>query len=373
MKSRRIIIILLSLAVLIGILLARQGIFHRPDQAELLRRAAVLEKNGECRQALPVLKKLLESGDDFPEKSNAVVLLARCYSRLEDWNQADFWWKKATRLSTSRYRDEAVFNRGVVAEIQGRDDAARRFREQHSRLFPESSRAASVRLALARSKKAAGDLAGARQDYLLILESYSRRPEGDEARRELGAINTALLYSPRRDEYGREYTVQSGDTLSAIAAAHHTTSALLRDINGIRGEIIRIGQKLKVPAGSFRVEVSKAENTVSVYLENKFFKVYPAGTGRGGSTPVGTFTIVTKLIDPPWFHNGEVIPPHDPANILGSRWMGFSDPYADYGIHGTTEPETIGSQCSAGCVRMRNEDVEELFQLLPRGTEITIK
>ncbi len=53
--------------------------------------------------------------------------------------------------------------------------------------------------------------------------------------------------------------------------------------------------------------------------------------------------------------------------------MGFEDPHADYGIHGTTQPETVGTQSSAGCVRMRNEEVEELFTFLPRGTRVVIE
>ena len=56
--------------------------------------------------------------------------------------------------------------------------------------------------------------------------------------------------------------------------------------------------------------------------------------------------------------------------LLGSRWLGFNMP--GYGIHGTIEPETIGKQVTAGCVRMRNSDVEELYDILPLGTEVSI-
>ena len=359
--------------VLLGVLLVRHGVFHRADRGALLRRAAALEEKGRYRQALPILIKLAESEENSPEKNNAVVSLARCYTRLGEWERAESWWEKAADLPSPACRDEALFNRSEIAEKRGRAGAAQGLREEYLRRFPLSARAAAVRLSRARMRKKSGDPAGAREDYLFILENYPRRPEAGPARRELGAINLKLLYSPRRDEYGMEYTVQSGDTLASISAAYQTTPLLLRDINGIKGEIIRVGQKLKVPSGRFRVLVSKSKNTVILYLGDKFFNIYPAGTGRGGCSPVGTFAITTKLIDPPWFHNGEKIAPGDPANILGTRWMGFSDPYADYGIHGTTEPGTIGTQCSAGCVRMRNEDVEELFKLLPRGTMVTIE
>ena len=43
-----------------------------------------------------------------------------------------------------------------------------------------------------------------------------------------------------------------------------------------------------------------------------------------------------------------------------------------YGIHGTNEPELIGQQVSHGCIRMLNEDVEELFDVVSIGTPVSI-
>ena len=62
--------------------------------------------------------------------------------------------------------------------------------------------------------------------------------------------------------------------------------------------------------------------------------------------------------------------PLGPDNILGSRWMGFD--LSEYGIHGTTEPETLGQQITQGCVRMSNAEVKELFAIIPVGTEVTV-
>jgi lipoprotein-anchoring transpeptidase ErfK/SrfK len=64
------------------------------------------------------------------------------------------------------------------------------------------------------------------------------------------------------------------------------------------------------------------------------------------------------------------VPADSPKNILGSRWLGLSE--KSYGIHGTTEPQSIGRQVTSGCVRMRNSDVEELYQIVPEGTEVVI-
>ena len=104
--------------------------------------------------------------------------------------------------------------------------------------------------------------------------------------------------------------------------------------------------------------------------DNQFFKSYPVATGANGSTPVGTFQIVNKLVNPVWYRQGVVVPRDSPENILGTRWMGFDK--KGYGIHGSTDPEGIGKQVTAGCVRMHNQDVEELFAMIPVGTEVTI-
>ena len=63
--------------------------------------------------------------------------------------------------------------------------------------------------------------------------------------------------------------------------------------------------------------------------------------------------------------------PDSPENILGTRWLGIS--YPGYGIHGTTIPESLGSQSTSGCIRMLNEEVEELYSIVPYGTEVEIK
>jgi len=65
-----------------------------------------------------------------------------------------------------------------------------------------------------------------------------------------------------------------------------------------------------------------------------------------------------------------MIPPGDPENILGTRWMGLDK--ESYGIHGTTDPKSLGLQATAGCVRMRNSEVEQLYSIVPVGTEVTI-
>jgi len=50
--------------------------------------------------------------------------------------------------------------------------------------------------------------------------------------------------------------------------------------------------------------------------------------------------------------------------------MGIDFP--GYGLHGTTDPKSLGKQVTQGCVRLSNSDVEELYTIVPIGTEVVI-
>ena len=81
-------------------------------------------------------------------------------------------------------------------------------------------------------------------------------------------------------------------------------------------------------------------------------------------SPTGTFTIVNRIPNPTYYKPGRVIGPGD-ANPLGTRWIGLSQ--KGYGIHGTDAPGSIGHATSHGCIRLRNRDVESLFELVRLG------
>ena len=140
--------------------------------------------------------------------------------------------------------------------------------------------------------------------------------------------------------------------------------------NGMTGDVIRPAQKLKVPKGHFSVVVDKSSNQLLLTEDNQFFKAYPVATGKDNATPEGSFKIVNKIPNPVWYKQGASVPPDSPDNVLGTRWMGFDK--KGYGIHGSVDPSDIGKYVTAGCVRMTNADVEELYTILPVGADVTI-
>jgi lipoprotein-anchoring transpeptidase ErfK/SrfK len=138
----------------------------------------------------------------------------------------------------------------------------------------------------------------------------------------------------------------------------------------LTSNIIRPGDELKINTCRFSLVVDKSQNIMFLKREGQVIKSFVVATGKDNSTPTGTFKIVNKLVRPTWFKTGAIIPPDSPENILGSRWLGFD--LKGYGIHGTTDPAGLGRQITLGCVRMKNEEVEDLFDLVPVGTEVTI-
>lgn len=176
-------------------------------------------------------------------------------------------------------------------------------------------------------------------------------------------------------EQSKEHAVEPGDSLVKIARQYGTTVDLLKQLNHLQGDLIRVGEKLKVPSGKFDVVVTKSDNKLQLRLDGKQVKTYAVSTGgKDNSTPTGDFTIVNRLVHPVWYKTGAVIPPGSADNILGTRWLGISSKEhpKGFGIHGTVEPDKIGQAVTAGCVRMRNEDVEEIYALLPEGTAVKI-
>lgn len=180
-----------------------------------------------------------------------------------------------------------------------------------------------------------------------------------------------LLLSKTETETSEWYEIKPGDALEKIAKKYNTTAALIQKANGLKSDMIRVGKKLKVEKVPFSIEVSIRQNSLVLKQGENEIKRYPVSTGSKGNTPEGTFKIVNKLVDPTWYHDGREIPPGDPENGLGTRWLGFD--LKGYGIHGTIEPEKIGKPASLGCVRMRNEDVEEIFDFVPTGTEVVVR
>ena len=196
-------------------------------------------------------------------------------------------------------------------------------------------------------------------------------------------INRVFMNSTAPCPEKRTYTVKTGDVLVRIAYREKTTVQALMKLNGnLDPRRLYVGRKLAYIGGDWSIKVSKSQFLLTLYLDGTLYRIYQVGIGRDNRTPVGTFKVRDKVINPAWDSPEGRIPPSDPRNILGTRWMGLeatgdTSPYlTGYGIHGTTLPDTVGTPSSAGCVRLRNEEVNDLYDAIPEpqanATHVTI-
>lgn len=223
----------------------------------------------------------------------------------------------------------------------------------------------------------AGKLEQASELLGQVVSSATDENLKNNAQRVQGRINVQLFLSSTPTPEKKNYVVQPGDSLDKIARLNKTTVELIRKMNGIEGNLIYPGQKLLIPAAPFVAEVDKSSRTLDLTMNGKLFKRYVVTLGVNGKTPAGHFVTVVHQTNPDWTPpGGGTIPFGDPRNVLGTRWISIQDStrpeIRGFGIHGTANPESIGTETSNGCVRMVNEEVEELFLLIPRGTEVII-
>ena len=215
-----------------------------------------------------------------------------------------------------------------------------------------------------------GSLLEAKLLYQKLVNDFPGSQEVTDWQKRTEDINIKLLFSPVLTPKSIIYQIRPGDTLNKIAREHKTTTELIMKSNNINDALIVPGRKIKVWNVPFNILVNKSQNILMLKNDEEIIKTYIVSTGKNNCTPVGTFKIVNKLTNPTWFKAGAVVPAQSAENVLGTRWMGFD--LAGYGIHGTVEPKELGKQVTQGCVRLNNTDVEELYSIVPVGTEVTI-
>jgi len=120
-----------------------------------------------------------------------------------------------------------------------------------------------------------------------------------------------------------------------------------------------------------RIVVSLLDRKLVLFAGDRVVKIYDVAVGKPSTpTPEGEFRIINHIPNPTYYGTGVVVGPGN-GNPLGTRWMGLSA--KGYGIHGTNVPTSIGKAASHGCIRMRQQDLEALFDLVRVGTTVELR
>lgn len=224
---------------------------------------------------------------------------------------------------------------------------------------------------------------------LLLAEMQSPWPTDRAALEDWsGALMQAQRghrWNPRGTWPSVEVTVRPGDSLIAIrkrVLAERPElllcTGLIARANGLPDEdAIQPGDVLRIPTDRASALVDVSSRWAFYLLGDEVVAAWEVGVGKEqGSTRLGTYLVGEKQREPMWFQAGrEPVPFGDPENPLGTRWLAWNEngKGTSLGFHGTNDPDGVGGRVSQGCVRMRNEDVEVLYEILPRDAEVVVR
>ncbi len=236
--------------------------------------------------------------------------------------------------------------------------------------------------------------------YSQVLIAYyglSGQHDAEEAllRDRLTPLGQSLFFSKAKwltDESGlmAVHSVSPGENPDAIARSYGMSRECLNRLRGKEANSadLRSGETIKVvkvkESGGYRIEIDLSDYTLDLFIGGAFAKRYVITHGAKESpTPTGTTQLIDRVWHPQWTHpkTKQVIAFGDPDNILGPIWLPFDAKLlgaSGIGIHGYTGADAqMQVQASNGCIRMQNEDAEELFQLISHPqrapTAVTIR
>jgi lipoprotein-anchoring transpeptidase ErfK/SrfK len=195
-------------------------------------------------------------------------------------------------------------------------------------------------------------------------------------------INAALPASIEDLVKTEDYKVKPNDSLWKICKNYNRDNnlnvevGLIKMLNRLKKDIIHPGDIMAIPKEKVSIKIWRQNWLLTVNVGKTLLCAYRIGLGSDDSTPVGDFIIKKRLKNPAWYSEnlGGLIPYGDEENVLGTRWLGFENqPNArGLGIHGTMDNGSIGKNLSSGCIRLTNEDVEALFEIIARDTPVKI-
>ena len=198
--------------------------------------------------------------------------------------------------------------------------------------------------------------------------------------KELERAQNNHRFSPRGAWPYVEQKVASGDSLTVLRKRVLRRrpdlllcTGLIAEVNGITG-YLQPGDVLRIPTDRANVIVDLDSRLLMYRHGDEVVRAWECGIGKPGhETPIGEYKIGIKQKKPA--HTTKGLPYGHPENPLGSRWLALEldGRNTSYGIHGTSDPDGVGGEVSLGCIRMRNRDVDQLFEILPVGSTVILQ
>ncbi len=230
-----------------------------------------------------------------------------------------------------------------------------------------------------------GDPVGGRALLSRLLFSPDLKLSASDAtviRNRLTEVNQKLVFSPEifaNDPLAERHVVQSGELLASIGVKYKVPYQLLEIVNNTKARSLQADRPIKVIRGPIHARVLKHQFLMDLYAYGNdglpvYLNSFRVGLGQDDKTPVGQWALTKgeKVVNPDWRDDltNEYYPSNDPKNPIGEFWMAIhgtddnTKSKTGFGIHGTIEPDSIGTQASRGCIRLADDDIELLFYML---------
>ncbi|HPA44666.1 MAG TPA: L,D-transpeptidase family protein [bacterium] len=340
------------------------------EASQALELASAFLDQGKLEEVVQTLRPVYEGYRRFDGMDRVLFLLATAYEKTGSEHAPALWQQISVDYPESVHHSAALL--AWASSVIESEPAKARELVQPLIASSDPEIAGAALAAQADTLRAEGKREEAKNLYRQIVQQYPGTRAEETALDHLSKTNMDELFAAGElNEFTMLYKVKRGDSVYKIAIDNETTKEMLMKLNNIATDL-RPGQTIRIPAKKFKIVIDKSRLRLFLLTEDgQFIKWYSVAIGETDyKTPVGEYKIDGKQVDPVWYKpGGGVFPPGDPGNALGPRWISIG---SHLGIHGNNDPDSIGKRASAGCIRMHNEDVLELYDIVTVGNTVSI-
>jgi LysM repeat protein len=220
--------------------------------------------------------------------------------------------------------------------------------------------------------KTAGKPLEARQALLDFINLYPQSTKLADAKAAVGEINMGFIYTSEPGPDKTDYTVAGGDSLVKIATKTKSNAELILRANNLATIDLQIGQQLRIPQLDTAIVIDRATKTLSLTNNGQLLKEYQLLALDLPSAARGKDPVSTQVKDKVALHGAERVAFGGRDYVGSERWIMLG--LANAVVRGRLEPDANGQPAPMppGIV-VSQEDIEEIFPLVSRGTPVTIQ
>lgn len=225
--------------------------------------------------------------------------------------------------------------------------------------------------------KLQGKLPEARKALQDFIDNHPESTKLDDARHELGDVNTRIFLSPIQTPEKAVYLVKSGDVITRVARQNKSTPELIMKANGLTGSMLRIGQKLLVPPANFSLVISRKQNKVIVNNDGRFFKQYPILKWPAGLPAYKKGAVqekkVGKVIEKIAWYDGSRVIFTDKGYASATHWISVTIPHCTLYAEPPPNADPNKVMKPPSGIAIPPQATAELGAMLVRGNPVTLE